>query len=71
MLLGDLIIDVWLIWMLIYFACIALSISWLAIRYQNKKMTGRQLARMILLVLMLSFSFFAIFFGRLADSIAY
>ncbi len=71
MLLGDLLSEYAVVWMLLYIACTALSIFWLASRYQKRMMSGQEIAGKIFTILVLGFPFLVVWLWYLSVSMAY
>ena len=71
MLLGDLLSEYAVVWILLYIACTAFSILWLARRYQKKLMSGQDLAGKIFVILLLGVPFVAVMLWYIAVSLAY
>jgi hypothetical protein len=71
MLLGDLLSEYAVVWILLYVVCTAFSILWLASRYQKKRMSGQEFAGKIFMILLLGFPFVAVMLWYIAVSLAY
>ena len=71
MLLGNLLSEYAVVWILLYVVCTISSIFWLASRYQKKMMSGQELAGKMFTILLLGFPFVAIMFWYIAVSLAY
>ncbi|HBV62323.1 MAG TPA: hypothetical protein DEF45_04810 [Rhodopirellula sp.] len=71
MLLGDLLSEYAVVWILLYVVCTASSIFWLTSRYQKKMMSGQELAGKIFIIMLLGFPFVAAMLWYIAVSLAY
>ena len=71
MLLGNLLSEYAVVWILLYVVCTALSILWLVSRHQKKMMSGQELAGKIFIILLLGFPFVAVMLWYIAVSLAY